>query len=844
MSQTKLIELARTGDPQAIATLLTQSLQNYGVTVAVDWHGGQLNLRLFADRLPEREFLLDRVQHTVHPWKIRVTETARLFAYETNQPTPNWHQVISLNDQASGSTRPAPPTVLAPISTTVASTPNISASELSASELSTSESFTSETSIPTSSFPASSPSYTFIPPADTVDRFLVCGLGSLGQYSVLNLKRFSMGKSEIYVTAIDNVQPDEWEVHNLPDLLTEAPIIGDCRNDETLLRAGIEQCRAILIVTSNENVNVETAIAVRRLNPNIRIVMRSSRQNLNQLLKEQLGDFVALEPIELPAPAFALAGLQEEILGFFNIGDYRFQVVEQAIQPKDFRFDGFPVSALHKPTYRLLSYSAARDPHPPHRAFYQWKPDTRVKAGDTIAYIEVVGRELGQNSPELSNHEKPGSRLWQGIKTILQRGWRENLSRLGEWMQAQRTRQVVAIGLSFALCLWLAGAVLLKSTLNLTWQTALSAAFILLIGGYGDLFEGLQPSVVPGWVQVLSALITLTSLASVLGVLGLIADNLLSSRFDFLQKRPVIPTANHVVIVGLGRIGHRIATILQEFKQTVVIMTEQPESSNLQAPYPIIVGDLITELPKVNLATAKSVVVVTDDQMLNLEVALMAQHAARQVNRSIGVVIRTYDQRFRDNLSNLLPDAKALAAYELSAEAFAGAAFGENILGLFRLNDQTILVTEYQITADDTLVHKPLFQIAYGYGVVPIFHQRANQMIDEDFSKFILPSDDRILQVGDRLVVLASINGLRRIEYGELVPPRCWRLEVKNPVNSLFLYECGNDLARISGCDLNQARAFMNTLPNTINLYLYDYQAYRLEQELRRQLSITLVPLS
>jgi Trk K+ transport system NAD-binding subunit len=320
-----------------------------------------------------------------------------------------------------------------------------------------------------------------------------------------------------------------------------------------------------------------------------------------------------------------------------------------------------------------------------------------------------------------------------------------------------------------------------------------------------------------------------------LGVLGLITDNLLSSRFEFFKRRPVIPKQNHIVVVGFGRIGQRVATMLREFKQPIVVITERPEVAPLLPKVPVIMGDVITALPKVNLATAKSVIVVTDDQMLNLEVALMARSAAQQLDRSIDLVIRTYDQRFRDNLSDFLPDAKALAAYELAAEAFAGAAFGENILGLFRLNDQTILVTEYQITEGDTLIHKSLFQIAYGYGVIPIFHQRANQTA-EDHMESLLPTDERQLHEGDRLVVLSSINGLRRIEHGELVPPRRWRLNAQKPLNPTFLHYCGNDLARISGCGLEEARAFMNRLPGTIELWMYDYQAHQLVQELSRKL--------
>ncbi|NJR66163.1 MAG: hypothetical protein HC772_13930 [Leptolyngbyaceae cyanobacterium CRU_2_3] len=83
-----------------------------------------------------------------------------------------------------------------------------------------------------------------------------------GSSCVLNLKRFALREFEMHVTAIDKFKRDEWEVHDLPSLLTEEPIIGDCRNDEVLLRAGIEECRAIVIVTSNESVNIETAIAL------------------------------------------------------------------------------------------------------------------------------------------------------------------------------------------------------------------------------------------------------------------------------------------------------------------------------------------------------------------------------------------------------------------------------------------------------------------------------------------------------------------------------------------------------------------------------------------------------
>ncbi|MCU0565080.1 MAG: NAD-binding protein, partial [Oculatellaceae cyanobacterium Prado106] len=310
---------------------------------------------------------------------------------------------------------------------------------------------------------------------------------------------------------------------------------------------------------------------------------------------------------------------------------------------------------------------------------------------------------------------------------------------------------------------------------------------------------------------------------------------LITSRFDFLRKRPPIPKHNHVVLVGVGRLGQRIADLLQTFRQPFVAITEQTDLAS-RSSMPILLGNPLQELPKANLAWAKSIIVVTDDQMLNLEIALLARNAAQQFQREIGLVVRTYDQRFSDNLSNLLPDAKALAAYALSAEAFAGAAFGENILSLFRLNNQTILVTEYLIRPGDTLIGKLLSQISYGYSVVPILHQENHPSLQGDPSRFLLPPDERVLEEGDRLVILSSINGLRRIEHGDMLPPRRWRLRVEQTLNQAILQEASSRLFRIAGCSLEQARALMEQLPGEMELELYDYQAHQLEQELGRLL--------
>jgi Trk K+ transport system NAD-binding subunit len=828
MAALSTLELAKRGKPEAIATYLNGALEPDGISVSVDRDERRLQISLFTESAHEQPDLVDRItrlMQDLHPEQI---DLLRLLAYQQGSFVPLWSEKISLVDCSNQSD--------------LSDFSNLSAqSDLSDSADQSQVEATTQTT-----------------PQTLSDHFIICGLGSLGQYCWLNLQKFATAEYHIHITAIDRTLPDDWEVDQLPALLGDRLILGNCCRDEILLQAGIETCRTILIVTSDDNVNIETAIAARRLNPQVRIVARSSRKNLNQLLKQHLGDFLALEPTELPAPSFAMPGLGEGTLGFFRVGDrandaaqYRYlRVVDEIVQPRDYRFDNFPALMLHRRTHRLLSYegnpfNATAPPRSftPTNAFYHWHTDTKVQAGDRIVYIELVDAMTTSPNQELYAAGDRLQQMRQGISSLMQGTLGEKLSRFWDWMQAQRTRQLIGLGLIMAIVLWIIGTLTLTSA-GVAWQKAMFSSVILLIGGYGDVFGGLEADPVPWWVMFVCLLITLTSLLFVLGALGLIAENLLSSRFEFFQRRPPVPKQGHIVLVGLGRVGRRIAALLQSFKQPIVAITEHLDVPYLASQFPILIGHPISELAKVNLATASSVISVTEDQMLNLEVALIARESASQLHRDISVVIRTYDQRFSDSLMKLLPDARALCAYELSAEAFAGAAFGENMLGLFRLNHQTILVAEYQVEQGDTLEAKLLAEIAYGYGVVPIYYQKGSIALQGETSEVFMPADDLRLHEGDRLIVLSSINGLRRIERGELMPPSSWRITAQAPLNESFLHYCGNDLARISGCSLDTARAFMDNLPGSITLPMYDYQAHHLLEELRKKLPVTIEPVT
>jgi Trk K+ transport system NAD-binding subunit len=315
---------------------------------------------------------------------------------------------------------------------------------------------------------------------------------------------------------------------------------------------------------------------------------------------------------------------------------------------------------------------------------------------------------------------------------------------------------------------------------------------------------------------------------------AILTERVLAARFQFLKRRPPVPKGGHIVLIGLGRVGQRVADLLLELKHPLVGVSATALESEVPFQIPLITGAIKDSLTRVNLAKAKSVVVLTDDEVTNLEIGLMA----RSVNPSCNLVLRTVDQNFAESVARLMPDARVLGAYSLAAEAFVGAAFGENILNLFRLHNRTTMVTEYAIEANDTLNGLLLAEIAYGYGVVPILHQRSNQETAR-----LLPLDDIRLHVGDRLVVLATIAGLRRVEQGQLLE-RHWFLQVDKALSQEAAFEGAGAIARVSGCDIGVAHTLMKQLPATLQIPLYKHQALRLVRELSKvQVSAHLIPI-
>lgn len=673
--------------------------------------------------------------------------------------------------------------------------------------------------------PSSESNYQPVKDSQTkLDQFLVCGLGSLGQHCVAILKEYGA-----VVNAIDQEEPKNWQVPNLLNLL-EQLLIGDCRQTSILEQANICKCRTILLVTGNERVNIEAAFAARLLNPQVRLVVRSDKQNLNELLSQNLGNFIAFEPNQISAAGFAIAALGDENLGCFQLEGRQLRVVKHQIKPSDQWSNKWHICELNTLCRRVLNHT--KNPSCLPKEFHQWEPEAILHPGDIVIYIEVTEQLAIKQLTTQPRYNL--QQLWQEI--VLGRAWKNFKQQIAHFWQTsdryQSLRVAIICGIT-VFFLWCFGTVIYS--LNYPETNIIEAFYataMLLLGGYSDLFSGVNfktpPELaenMPGWLRLFSLGLTVIGIGFVGVLYALLTNALLSSRFQFFNSyQPSMPQKNYVVLIGLNRVGQRVAALLQELKQPLVGISSTAMNADFLNKIPLIIGSISDALDKINLANTKSIVVVTDDDMENLEIALMA-HAHSPTTH---VVIRTYDQYFSDSVARLFPYAQVLCTSAISAEVFAAAAFGENILSVFHFDTQTILVVEYMVEAGDTLNELLLAEVAYGYGVVPILYQKSKRSPVK-----LMPTDNIRLAVGDRLIVLANSNSLQRIERGEMFP-RTWQVQVEKALAQDAIFDGANEISIISGCNISTARKLMNNLPGQLSIALYKQQALYLVRRLSK----------
>lgn len=215
---------------------------------------------------------------------------------------------------------------------------------------------------------------------DRSGHVVVVGLGNIGTRVMAQLHDFG-----VEVVAID--KNPEARGAPLAHRLGVPLIIGDAGQEETLRAASVDTCQALVVVSTDDGVNLRAALNARSLDPDLRVVLRLFDGDFAERIQQAFGIGISRSVSYLAAPAFAAAMLDRAVIATIPVDRHALLVTEVPVVAGS-PLDGRPLAAVARPgEVRLLAHTRAGQKT-------EWSTDPRmvIHAGDRLT---VVARRAG-----------------------------------------------------------------------------------------------------------------------------------------------------------------------------------------------------------------------------------------------------------------------------------------------------------------------------------------------------------------------------------------------------------------------------------------------------------------
>jgi Trk K+ transport system NAD-binding subunit len=215
------------------------------------------------------------------------------------------------------------------------------------------------------------------------DHVIVVGLGNVGTRVIRQLTDLGME-----VVAIDK-NADARGIRTARQLGIPV-IIGDAAREETLHTASIGTSQSLVVVSTDDVTNLETALNARAAKPDLRVVLRLFDGDLADRIEKAFDLHLSRSVSYLAAPAFAAAMMERDIFATIPIDRHVLLVAEVPIS-RGSELDGAPIGDATRP-HGVRVFALRRFGEP--RAMWTPPPAFRVGAGDRLT---VVARREGLN---------------------------------------------------------------------------------------------------------------------------------------------------------------------------------------------------------------------------------------------------------------------------------------------------------------------------------------------------------------------------------------------------------------------------------------------------------------
>jgi Trk K+ transport system NAD-binding subunit len=547
---------------------------------------------------------------------------------------------------------------------------------------------------------------------------IVCGLDHLGLRTIDELR---MRDEEVVGIGVND---------DAAERLADAGVrlvVGDPLLARVLSQADVETASAIVMTGDDDLANLNTALAAVELNPSVRIVIRMFDRELGSHIPELFPDAVALSSSALAAPGFVSAAIDGET-------GTRFWLAGRLLESRE---SADPARAPRSVVLARL--------HPDRTV--ELLPDAPSTEPDLI--LVDVGEQVADGTAEPTiARPRPAAPMRRPSRTVVEsirsrfRAPEQRLLRFGAILV------ILAVG----------SAIFFDVVAGLTPLDAVSYAITLLTGA--SLPADIQDAAGNTALRLYAIFLSLVGAAIVAVVYAFITDALIRSRLLQTLGRRTVPGSihDHVIVVGLGSIGYRVALGIAA-RGVPVVAVEVSDDGRFVSPtraagIPVFIGDARHRevLDELRLGTARAIVAATNDDLVNLSVALNA----RKARPDLRVVVRLYDPEFATRVQRGFRIRFTRSVSHLAAPAFAAAAVRSEVVATVPVGDRrVILFGRLRVPAGSRLEGR----LAASLGATGALRVLAVADPGSEVARWDYPADE-VMDADEEVVVAATRAGL------------------------------------------------------------------------------------
>jgi voltage-gated potassium channel Kch len=513
-------------------------------------------------------------------------------------------------------------------------------------------------------------------PAEWSGHVIVCGLQGVGLRAV---EQFHL--SGVFVVVVDDdADPqfgrvlDDW---GIPHIRRNA------HRGEGLTEARLDTAEAVVCVETDEIHTLETALRIRELRPDVRLVVQLANPSVAGALERVSGPGTVLNSATLAAPSFVEACLGRRSHAI-ELGGVDFSVVQVAIEDSPYAHDTFRGHFGNLAPVAIMPNGEDLVPCPGR--------DHRLVTGDRAAVLGTV-EDLERGGISATVSKRPSAHAMSRLRRLKR-------SVTSAFEEDNKGLTIVVISL-FALII--AATAILRFTYRLPrghgHLDPLSSLYFtvetLATVGYGDYTFAQQSAA----LKVFAIVIILLGVALVSIAFALFTNLLVGRRIErSLGRRQVSGMVNHIIVIGLGSIGISVVRGLVAEGQRVVVIERDGDNRYLSQAralgVPVIIADATQSQTHrmVNIDDAAAVAVLTSADLTNIETGLAVRESLGDRWEQVPVVLRVFDRDLARMMEQSFGFQHVRSTSALAAPWFVGAALGLNVLSTFYVDQQPFLV--------------------------------------------------------------------------------------------------------------------------------------------------------